>query len=70
MRLDKGEGAEAAHQTSAHVPDAVELRLLLAEDFGDRVEWAFNFFFEQEVPGRPWPGVGFRPEPHDARAAA
>ena len=57
MRLDKGEGAEEAHQTSAHTPDAIELRLLLAEDFCDRYEWAFNFFFEQEDEGdhgREW----------------
>ncbi len=51
MRLDKGEGRAQAHQTDAHTPDAVELRLLLAEDFYDKVEWAFNFFFEQEDEG-------------------
>ncbi len=57
MRLDKGEGAAAASQTSAHTPDAIELRLLLAEDFRDKVEWAFNLFFEQEDEGdrgREW----------------
>ena len=57
MHLDKGEGAAQAHQTSAHTPDAVELRLLLAEDFCDRYEWAFNLFFEQEDEGdrgREW----------------
>ena len=62
MRLDKGEGATEADQTSAHTPDAIELRLLLAEDFCDKVEWAFNFFFEQEDEGdhgREW---GFAPE--------
>ncbi|MFN2541402.1 MAG: hypothetical protein ABR514_04425 [Chthoniobacterales bacterium] len=38
-------------------PDAYEFRLLLAEDFGNRVEWAMNWFFEQEVTGdegREW----------------
>lgn len=39
------------------VPDAYELRLLLAQDFGDKVEWAFNVFFEKENTGdrgREW----------------
>jgi hypothetical protein len=39
------------------MPDAYEFRLLLAQDFGERVEWAMNWFFEQEVSGdrgREW----------------
>jgi hypothetical protein len=39
------------------VPDAVEGRLLLAQDFGERVEWALNGFIEQEIEGdrgREW----------------
>lgn len=39
------------------VPDAYEFRLLLAEDFGERVEWAMNWFFEKENTGdrgREW----------------
>ena len=42
---------------SMEIPDAYELRLLLAEDFLERVEWAFNLFFEQEIGGdrgREW----------------
>jgi hypothetical protein len=38
-------------------PDAYEFRLLLAQDFGERLEWAMNWFFEQEVQGdrgREW----------------
>ncbi|MBV8216463.1 MAG: hypothetical protein JOZ08_24870 [Verrucomicrobia bacterium] len=38
-------------------PNAYELRLLLAEDFGDKVEWALDGFFEQELSGdrgREW----------------
>src|SRR5438132_14342663 len=31
------------------MPEAYEFRLLLAEDFGERIEWAMNWFFEQEV---------------------
>jgi hypothetical protein len=44
-------------QGPGRTPNAYELRLLLAEDLGDRVEWAFNGFFEQEVGGdrgREW----------------
>jgi hypothetical protein len=39
------------------LPDAFEARLLLAQDFGERVEWALNGFFEQETSGdrgREW----------------
>jgi hypothetical protein len=39
------------------VPDAYEFRLLLAEDFGEHVEWAMNLFFEKENTGdrgREW----------------
>ncbi len=32
-------------------PDAVEFRLLLSQDFGEKVEWAANFFIEQETSG-------------------
>jgi hypothetical protein len=43
--------------TTMETPDAYELRLLLSEDFFDRVEWALNGFFEQELEGdrgREW----------------
>jgi len=39
------------------VPNAYEFRLLLAEDFSERVEWAANLFFEKENTGdrgREW----------------
>jgi hypothetical protein len=39
------------------VPDAYEFRLLLAHDFGERLEWAMNWFFEKENTGdrgREW----------------
>src|SRR5262249_50577004 len=42
---------------SQEIPDAYELRLLLSEDFFDKIEWAFNTFFEQEIEGdrgREW----------------
>jgi hypothetical protein len=40
-----------------NIPDAYELRLLLSQDFFERVEWALNGFFEQEMAGdrgREW----------------
>ncbi len=43
--------------TSNETPDACEARLLLSEDFFDRIEWALNVFFEQELEGdrgREW----------------
>jgi hypothetical protein len=43
--------------TSMETPDAYELRLLLAEEFFGRIEWAVNSFFEQEIEGdrgREW----------------
>src|SRR6266496_2738244 len=39
------------------VPDAYEVRLLLAQEFGGRFEWAMNWFFEKENTGdrgREW----------------
>ncbi len=42
---------------SQEIPDSVEMRLLLSEDFFDRIEWAMNTFFEQETAGdrgREW----------------
>src|SRR5256885_15600910 len=39
------------------VPDAYEFRLLLSQDFGERFEWAMNWFFEKENTGdrgREW----------------
>ena len=42
---------------SAPIPDSYELRLLLSEEFFNRIEWAMNTFFEQETGGdrgREW----------------
>jgi len=50
---DEGE----MEQGKPKMPDAYEFRLLLAEDFGERIEWAMNWFFEQEIGfdrGREW----------------
>jgi hypothetical protein len=50
--MDEGE-----EEAKPKMPDAYEFRLLLAEDFGERLEWAMNWFFEQEVGfdrGREW----------------
>jgi hypothetical protein len=56
--LPKGEAEEflAEHEP---LPDSVEVRLLLAQDFGEHVEWALNAFFEQEVGGDRGREVGF-----------
>jgi hypothetical protein len=55
--LPKGEAEEflAEHEP---LPDAAEVRLLLAQDFG-QFEWALNGFFEQEVGGDRGREVGF-----------
>jgi len=48
---------QAEEETKPKMPDAYEFRLLLAEDFGERIEWAMNWFFEQEIGfdrGREW----------------
>src|SRR3954468_16239569 len=42
-----------------HVPDAYELRLMLADEFFGRVEWAFNAFFEKENTGDRGREFGF-----------
>jgi hypothetical protein len=41
------------------LPDAVEVRLLLAQDFGEKIEWALNAFFEQETSGDRGREYGF-----------
>lgn len=41
------------------LPDAYELRLLLAQDFGEKIEWALNAFFEQEIGGDRGREYGF-----------
>jgi len=55
--MPKGEAEEflAEHEP---LPDAFEVRLLLAQNFG-KVEWALNGFFEQEVGGDRGREVGF-----------
>jgi hypothetical protein len=55
--MPKGEAEEflAEHEP---LPDAVEARLLLAQNFG-KFEWALNGFFEQELGGDRGREVGF-----------
>jgi hypothetical protein len=57
-QMPKGEAEEFLHENKP-LPDAFEVRLLLAQDFGERVEWAANFFFEQEIGGDRGREVGF-----------
>jgi hypothetical protein len=50
-------GGEKEEGGPPKVPDAYEVRLLLAQDFFERVEWAMNWFFEKENTGdrgREW----------------
>src|SRR6266496_3535216 len=52
-----GEEEEKEEGGPPKVPDAYEFRLLLAQDFGERFEWAMNWFFEKENTGdrgREW----------------
>ena len=52
-----GGGEEEEEGGPPKVPDAYEVRLLLAQDFFERVEWAMNWFFEKENTGdrgREW----------------
>src|SRR5215468_11305553 len=52
-----GGGEEEEESGPPKVPDAYEVRLLLAQDFGEHVEWAMNWFFEKENTGdrgREW----------------
>src|SRR5215831_8542283 len=50
-------GGEEEEGGPPKVPDAYEFRLLLAQDFGEHVEWSMNWFFEKENTGdrgREW----------------
>src|SRR3954447_12382074 len=52
-----GEEEEEEEGGPPKVPDAYEVRLLLAQDFFERIEWAMNLFFEKENTsdrGREW----------------
>ena len=56
--LGKGE-AQALINEHNPLPDAYEVRLLLSQDFFEKVEWALNGFFEQEVTGDRGREYGF-----------
>jgi hypothetical protein len=50
-------GGEEEESGPPKIPDAYEVRLLLAQEFFERVEWAMNWFFEKENTGdrgREW----------------
>jgi len=55
--LPKGEAEEFLSEHE-ELPDSIEARLLLAQDFG-KVEWALNGFFEQEIGGDRGREFGF-----------
>ncbi|HCP91492.1 MAG TPA: hypothetical protein DIT76_05515 [Spartobacteria bacterium] len=57
LNLEPLDEEQMQEEGKPKMPDAYEFRLLLAEDFGERVEWAMNWFFEQEIGfdrGREW----------------
>ena len=56
--LGPGE-AQAFLDQHKPLPNSVEVRLLLAQDFAHHVEWALNIFCEQEVGGDRGREVGF-----------
>jgi hypothetical protein len=56
--MPKGEADEFLAENRP-LPDAFEVRLLLAQDFTNNVEWAANFFFEQEIGGDRGREAGF-----------
>jgi len=52
-----GAGGEEEENGPPQKPDAYEVRLLLAQDFGEKLEWAMNWFLENEIEGdrgREW----------------
>lgn len=54
---EQGEDEDFEDEQRPELPDAVEGRLLLSQDFGQRLEWALNGFIEQETSGdrgREW----------------
>jgi hypothetical protein len=56
--MPKGEAEEFLNERNPW-PDAYEVRLLLLQDFCEKVEWAFNAFFKQEVGGDRGREYGF-----------
>ena len=57
--MEEGGGEEEEEEEAGKPtrPDAIEGRLLLAQDFGEHLEWALNGFYEQETSGdegREW----------------
>jgi hypothetical protein len=56
--VPKGEG-RAFLEEHMPLPDSVEVRLLLAQNFSNKVEWAANLFYEQETSGDRGREVGF-----------
>ena len=58
MPLGPGE-AEAFINEGHPLPDAYEIRLLLSQDFFEKIEWALNGFFEQEIGGDRGREYGF-----------
>src|SRR5205085_4732713 len=56
--VPKGEG-RAFLEEHWPLPDSVEVPLLLAQNFSNKVEWAANIFCEQEIGGDRGREIGF-----------
>lgn len=57
-RMGPGEAVDFLNERNP-LPDSFEVRLLLAEEFFGKLEWAFNGFFEQEAGGDRGREYGF-----------
>ena len=56
--LGKGEALDFLDERNP-LPDSFEIKLLLAEEFFGKLEWALNGFFEQEIGGDRGREYGF-----------
>ena len=56
--LGKGEALDFLNERNP-LPDSFEIKLLLAEEFFGKLEWALNGFFEQEIGGDRGREYGF-----------
>jgi hypothetical protein len=56
--MGKGEAEEFLMERRP-LPDSYEVRFLFAQDFSNKVEWAANIFFEQEIGGDRGREAGF-----------
>ncbi len=56
---DAEEGDAPVSNTTRRIPNAVEFRLLLGQQFGEKTQWALNLFHERETGGDREHETGF-----------